>query len=515
MKLLTPQQMREIDKTAIESLGIPGIILMENAALNISDKATSLLQGKSEARITIVAGPGNNGGDAFAVARQLLLKGHLVSVYSMSDISKLDGDALTNARILTNLGMDILILSDEESLERFSISCLQSDIVIDGLLGTGLNRDVEGIWEEVIDIINENASLVLSIDIASGVDGLTGQIRGKSVKADATVTFFLPKIGMVQYPGAQYMGELTVADIGIPYELARDYDTPELLEKEDILSFIPERPQDGHKGTFGKVLAMAGSRGMTGAAYLSAASAYRAGTGIVRLAVPKSCIDTVSTLIPEAVLSPIPDKDGHFFIEEETLVKELFKDVNAVLIGPGIKCNEDTHRLLKAVVNHCEKPVVFDADALNIMAKDKSLLENIRGEAIITPHPAEMARLADLSTAQVQQDRISIAKKVADEYGLTVVLKGARTVIASNDGRIFINSTGNDGMATAGSGDVLAGMILSFLGQGLDPCEAACAGVYLHGLAGDFACLRKGRAGVIASDIVDNIPVAFKNIFKT
>ncbi|NLM73122.1 MAG: NAD(P)H-hydrate dehydratase [Clostridiaceae bacterium] len=515
MKLLTPQQMKEIDRTAIETLGIPGIVLMENAARSISEKASTLLQGKSGARITIAAGSGNNGGDAFAVARQLLLMGHQISVYSMTDIDKLSGDALINARILINMGMEIPVISDESTLKRFSISCIQSDLVIDGLFGTGLNRDVEGIWGEVIDIINENAPLVLSIDIASGVDGLTGRVRGKCVRADATVTFFMPKIGMVQYPGAQYMGELTVADIGIPYDLAAEYDTPELLEKEDILPLIPGRPHDAHKGTFGRVLAIAGSRGMTGAAYLCAISAYRTGSGLVRMAVPDSCIHTVSALIPEAVLSAMPDKEGHIFIDDDNLVRELIRDVDAVLVGPGLKCNQDTHRLIKAVVDNCEQPVVFDADALNIMAMDKSLLDDIRGEAIITPHPAEMARLTGLNTAQVQQDRISIARKFADEYGLTVVLKGARTVIASNDGRIYINSTGNDGMATAGSGDTLAGIILSFLGQGLEPCEAACAGVYLHGLAGDLASIKKGRAGVIASDIADNIPEAYKKICMT
>lgn len=514
MKLLTPQQMKMVDKTAIESLGIPGIVLMENAALQVVAKATGLIKRKKDAKITVVAGPGNNGGDAFAVARHLLLMGYTVSVYSMNDIDAITGDALTNARILLNLGLSIPVLCDDESIERLGISCLESDIVIDGLLGTGLNRNVEGILDRVIDTINENSRFILSIDIASGVDGLTGEIRGNCIKADATVTFFMPKVGMVQYPGAGYMGELTVADIGIPYALAEDFDTPYLLEKDEVRAILPKRPDDGHKGTFGKILAIAGSGGMTGAAYLCALAAYRTGTGLFRLAVPESISGTISALVPEAVLKLMPENEGHIHIKDDSLLRDLVADADAVLVGPGLSCNNDTHDFLKILVDCCEKPMVLDADALNILAGDKTLIENIRGEAIITPHPAEMARLTGLTAGEIQRERLKVAERFADEYGLTVVLKGAGTVIASNDGRIAINPTGNNGMATAGSGDVLAGMIVSLLGQGLDPFDAACAGVYLHGLSGDLAAGKKGTAGLMASDIADNIPAAFKYILK-
>ena len=435
MKLITPQQMRMIDKTAIEKLGIPGIVLMENAALCVTNKAVSLIENIENPYITVVAGAGNNGGDAFAVARHLLTLGYAVSVFSMTDLRSLAGDAYTNARILVNMGVDIAIM-DENTIERFEISCERSHLVIDGLLGTGLNRDVEGLWGRVIDIINERSGLVLAIDIASGVDGLTGAVRGKAVRADATVTFFLPKTGMVQFPGAGYIGELTVADIGIPYNLFDSFDAPNLLEKKDIARLLLDRPLDGHKGTFGKVLAITGSKGMTGAAYLSCYSAYRTGCGLVKAIVPESCADIISVLVPETIIVPMSEKEGHLCIEDHKLLKDLIIDSDALLIGPGLSCNEDTHRLLKKVVEVCEQPMVIDADALNIMARDKSLLENIRGEAVITPHPAEMARLTGKSINEVQQDRISIAKDFADEYGLNVVLKGAGTVIASNDGRV-------------------------------------------------------------------------------
>ncbi|NMA65502.1 MAG: NAD(P)H-hydrate dehydratase [Clostridiaceae bacterium] len=511
MKLITPQQMRMIDKTAIEKLGIPGIVLMENAALCVTNKAASLLENKKDAYITIVAGAGNNGGDAFAVARHLLTLGYIVSVFSMTDLKSLTEDAYTNARILVNMGVDIPII-DEESINRLEVSCERSDLVIDGLLGTGLNRDVDGLWAMVIDIINEKSRLILAIDIASGVDGLTGAVRGKAVKADATVTFFLPKTGMVQYPGASFIGELTVADIGIPYDLVEVFDTPNLLEKKDVGKLILNRPMDGHKGTFGKVLAITGSKGMTGAAYLSCYSAYRTGCGLVKAVIPKSCTDIISVLVPETIIVPMTEKDGHLYLEDEHLLKELIYNSDALLIGPGLSCNEDTHRLLVKVVEFCEIPMVIDADALNIMALDISLLENIRGEAVITPHPAEMARLTGKTTSEIQQDRITIAKDFADEYGLNVVLKGAGTIIASNDGRVSINPTGDDGMATAGAGDVLAGMVLAFLGQGMLPYDAACSAVFLHGLAGEIAGNQKSRNSVIASDIANNICEAFKLI---
>jgi NAD(P)H-hydrate epimerase len=508
--------MKAIDEAAINNLGIPGIILMENAAVQTVEKASKLLNGKKDAKVTIVAGDGNNGGDAFAVTRHLLSMGYTISIFSMKEVDKLSGDALINGRILKNIGMYIPVISDDESLERLQVSCLESDLVIDGLLGTGLNRDVEGVWAKVINIVNHNASRVLSIDIASGVDGLTGKVRGNCIKADATVTFFLPKLGMVQYPGASFIGELTVADIGIPYALADNFDTPELIGKDYVANILPLRPQNGHKGTFGKILVIAGSNGMTGSAYLSALSAYKTGTGLVRLVVPEICMETLSLLIPEAVLSHLPQKDGHICLdsgdlsENQELLKKLLEGADAVLVGPGLSCNDDTLKLLRVLIECCEKPMVIDADALNLLARDKSMIENLKCEAIITPHPAEMARLNGVEVSAVQADRMAMAQHFADEYGLTVVLKGAGTIIAANDGRVAVNPTGNEGMATAGSGDVLAGMITSLLGQGLLPYDAAVAGVYLHGLAGDFAAHELGSVSVMASDIASHISHALK-----
>lgn len=512
MKLITPEQMRRIDSEAIGRIGIPGIVLMENASFHISMKAYEILARKKGRRVLVVAGSGNNGGDAFAVSRHLLSMGYPVSLYALSPIETLKGDAAINASILDNMGFDIRLLDGEESLEQFARTCSEADLVIDGLFGTGLNRDIEGPALKVIEIINRFSACTLSIDIPSGVDGLTGRICGAAVNADYTITFFLPKLGMVQYPGAACFGELTVVDIGIPYPLADGMDTVELTDQSIVSTLLPQRPEDSHKGTFGKVLVIAGSYGMPGAAFLSASSAYHAGSGLVRLAVPHELVPALAGLVPEAVFAPLSENEGHLAGIDETVLQGLLEESDAVLIGPGLSCNPDTHILLEQVVSLCRKPLVLDADALNLISADKDMLRKLKCNAVITPHPAEMARLAGVGTDAVQSNRIGTAKAFAAEYGLTVVLKGAATVIAEPHGRVSINPTGNSGMSTAGSGDVLAGVILSLLGQGVPPYEAAVAGAYLHGLAGDKAAAAIGQAGMTAADIAKMVGAAIQSI---
>lgn len=510
MKLITPEQMRRIDREAIERIGIPGVVLMENAAFQVSMKAAEILTERNGRRVLIVAGGGNNGGDAFAVARHLLAMGYSVCVYTLSPPDALRGDAAVNANILRNMGFDMELL-EPASLERFAQNCSQADLVIDGLFGTGLNRDVEGVARDAIECINQHAACTLSIDIPSGIDGLTGRICGSCVRADYTVTFFLPKVGMVQYPAKAFLGELTVADISIPYALADNMETCELTEGETVLQILPPRPEDAHKGTFGKVLILAGSSNMPGAAALSAQAAYRTGTGLVRMAVPQDIISVLAARVPEAVYAPMDSRCGHMFCEDNNGLRKLMEASDAVLAGPGLSCCEDTYELILQVIQDCRKPLVLDADALNVIARyDTEVLSRLKCEAIITPHPAEMARLLGTSIECVQSDRIGTAKSFAEEYGLTVVLKGAGTVIAGPDGRVSINPTGNSGMATAGSGDVLAGMIVSLLGQSVPPYEAAVAVAYLHGLAGDLAAGEKGAASMTASDISDRIGAAIQ-----
>jgi len=504
MKLVTPEQMRRIDREAIERIGIPGVVLMENAAFQVSMKAAEILGQRNGRRVLVAAGAGNNGGDAFAVARHLLSMGYSVSLYMLCPTESLRGDAAINANILENMGFTMELLKPE-NLDRFAESCREADLIIDGLFGTGLNRNIEGIALEAVCIINRYSNCTLSIDIPSGVDGLTGRICGGCVRADYTVTFFLPKLGMVQYPAAACLGELTVADIGIPYALADNLKTCELTDSAMVSEILPPRPEDGHKGTFGRVLIIAGSYAMPGAAVLCAQSAYRTGSGLVRLAVPKEIVPILAARVTEAVYAPLESRDGHIACTDNTVLQELLDNSDAVLVGPGLSCNEDTCELVRKVIELCRKPLVLDADALNAIAPDTEILSRLKCEAVITPHPAEMARLMGADTAGVQSDRIGAAKSFAEEYGITVVLKGAGTVIAGPDGKISINPTGNSGMATAGSGDVLAGMVVSLLGQDVQPYEAAVAAAYIHGLAGDQAAADKGACSMTASDISERI----------
>lgn len=511
MKLLTPGQMREIDREAIERIGIPGIVLMENAAFQVSMKAAEILSQKNGRRVLVAAGYGNNGGDALAVTRHLLSMGYSVSLYMLCPPDSLKGDAAVNANILRNMGFAMELL-DDSSLDSFAECCREADLVIDGLFGTGLNRDIEGTALEAVYIINRYSNCTLSIDIPSGIDGLTGRIRGGCVRADYTVTFFLPKLGMVQYPAASCLGELTVADIGIPYALADGLETCELTDSAMISAILPPRPEDGHKGTFGKVLVIAGSYSMPGAAILCARSAYRMGSGLVRLAVPREIVPILAAGITEAIYAPLESRGGHIVCPGRDELEQLLDSSDAVLIGPGLSCNDDTRELVHNVIDLCKKPLVLDADALNAIAPDAGALSRLKCEAVITPHPAEMARLLGSDTANVQSDRIGTAKAFAEEYGITVVLKGAGTVIAGPDGRVCINPTGNNGMATAGSGDVLAGMTVSLLGQDVPPFEAAVAAAYIHGLAGDRAAAEKGACAMTASDIQEWIGEELKAI---
>ena len=510
MKLITPEQMRRIDQEAILRVGIPGIILMENAAFQVAMKASEILSIKGGSHVLVVAGSGNNGGDAYAASRHLLSMGYSVSLFSLNPLEALKGDAKVFASILDNMGFVMISLDTKEAMERFKAACQSSDLVIDGLFGTGLNRDISGLSLEAIKIINQFSKTTLSIDIPSGVDGLCGRILGSCVKADYTVTFFLPKTGMVQYPAAAALGELTVADIGIPYPLADGLGVCELTDQRIVAAILPKRPENSHKGTFGKILILAGSYAMPGAAAFSALSAYRTGSGLVRLAVPHSLVPGLGTLVPEAVFAPLDECEGHFAKIDNSVLETLLTSCDAVLIGPGLSISLETRELVKQVILLCRKPLVLDADALNIIAEDPDILSFIQCETVITPHPAEMARLTGSTIEKIQDNRMETAKEFAQKYGLTVVLKGAGTIIAGKDDRVAVNPTGNHGMATAGSGDVLAGMVVSLLGQRIPAFEAAVAGAWLHGTAGDLAAREKGHAGMTASDLSEYIGKALR-----
>lgn len=516
MKVVSPEQMKKIDECAINEYGIPGILLMENAAAAVAAQASSMMGGCAGKRVTVVAGRGNNGGDAFAAARLLHSKGADVRVYLVGEKTGLSGDALFNMEILERIGTGVTEITENIEMSSFLADMYTSDLVIDGLFGTGLSRDIEGTAAEVIARINQFGRPVLSIDIPSGIDGRDGSIRGVCVKADATVTFGLPKLGLVLHPGCLYTGTLITADIGIPPCVIGKQDIKTgIIDLDMVSAMIPQRKPDSNKGDYGRVLIVTGSTGMTGSGCLASMAALRTGAGLVYTGVPQSLAPVYSSHMTEPIVIPLEDSGtGRLSASCTEHILGLMDKMDVVAIGPGLTAGDDIRKIVGAVIENCRVPLVMDADALNAISADPSVLKKLKAEAVLTPHPGEMARLTGTNTKQVQSDRIGTATAFAQQYGVTVVLKGNRTVVAYPDGRVLINTTGNAGMATAGTGDVLTGMIAGIAAQGVPAGDAAAAGVYLHGLAGDAAADCKGMHGMVAGDIVDILPVAIREALE-
>lgn len=513
MKLATPAQMKEIDGIAINKFKIPGIILMENAALNIAKAAAEMLEGRNPGTIVLIAGKGNNGGDAFAAARHLMRR-FKVTVISLAERGKISGDAGVFLSILENLNADIRYCTNTDAVEELKAVINSADLIIDGIFGTGIHGEIKGFYADVISVINGSGKRILSIDIPSGINGETGQVCNVAVKAEKTVAFALPKPGLYQYPGREYAGDIVIADIGIPDAAVRESGiSGELLDEDFLVPYIPERPKDGHKGTFGKVMIITGSRGMTGAGTLAALSAFKTGTGLVYLAVPESLAETYGTNVPEAVLIPLKDENGIIADSETGFLINKSQSMDAVVIGPGLSTDPRTERLVNGFAENCPVPLVIDADGLNVLKAE--ILQKREQPVILTPHPGEFSRLSGISTGEVQKDRCRKAAELSAKTNAIVVLKGAGTVIACPDGRYFVNPTGHDCLAVAGSGDVLAGMIGSFLGQHVSPEMAACLGVFIHGRCGEILAERSnGQAGYRASEICAVIPSVAGNLLK-
>jgi NAD(P)H-hydrate epimerase len=513
MKVVTPEQMRKIDECAIREYGIPGILLMENAAVSVTAEALSMIDGYMDGFVTVVAGSGNNGGDAFAVARMLHAKGVCVRVYLVGEKGSVAGDALLNMNIIERIGLDVIELTEEKGgLERFSEYMASSSLVIDGVFGTGLSREVTGFTAMVLGLMNDSGSRILSIDIPSGVDGSDGSIKGICIKAEATVTFCLPKLGLLLNPGCEFTGRLVTADIGIPpCAVAKQDIRTWIIDRQMAVSMLPSRSPDSNKGDCGRALIITGSNGMTGSGCLSSTAALRAGAGLVYTGVPSSLAGIYGSKLTEPIIIPLEDSGtGCLSATCSERILESLDKMDAVAIGPGLTVTEDIRKIVELVIVNCKSPLILDADALNAISPDASVLKKLKTEALVTPHPGEMARLLGVEIKDVQADRVGAALKFALEYGVIVVLKGSRTVVAFPDGKVFVNMTGNAGMATAGTGDVLTGIITGIVAQGAEIGAAVVAGVYLHGLAGDAAADYRGIHGIVAGDLVDILPVAIK-----
>ncbi|MGI6037517.1 MAG: NAD(P)H-hydrate dehydratase [Limnochordia bacterium] len=500
MRLVTGQEMAHIDKGAIEEYGIPGIVLMENAGLQVIKAMERRWGDLTSKRIVIMAGPGNNGGDGFVIARHLVNRGIWTRVFLVGSKERVAGDARVNLEILEKLGVGITYINGEDN--KVPLALALADIVVDALLGTGFRGKLRPPYGSLIDQINASGRPVVAVDIPSGVDSSTGSVE-KAVQGTLTVSFGLPKLGTFLFPGADYVGQLEIVDIGLPRPLLDTGGEVFLSTSQYVHQVLPVRSQDSHKGTYGHLLLLAGSPGMAGAAVLAARGALRAGVGLVSIGVPPGLETLVAPQIPEAMVHPLTGKPGQ--------LEGLLARASAVALGPGLGQGSHAYRLLETLLDRITLPLVIDADGLNILAQGGYLdrLPRNAKPIVFTPHPGEMARLTGLRVDQIQANRLAIAREYAQKWGVILVLKGAQTVIAGPQGQAYLNPTGNPGMATGGSGDVLTGVIGSLLAQGMAGQEAAVAGVYLHGQAGDLAAGKLGMEGVIAGDLADYLPLAF------
>lgn len=517
MRIVTAQEMREIDRKAIQEYGIPGLVLMENAGLAVCRVIEELLNGLEGKTVLLICGKGNNGGDGFVAARQLYNRGARVRLLLAAPAETLDGDARVNYDIWTKMGRRVYRLQDRNALQVLQLALMQADIVVDALFGTGFHGVVKDKMKRLIETVNESGRMVVAVDVPSGVEADTGAVRGTAVRADHTVTFGLPKLGLVLEPGADYAGRLHVADISIPDEasaqIRRSLITPRLVRE-----WLVRRPRGAHKGDFGHVLVIGGSRGMIGAACLTAQAALYSGAGLVTLAVPRSLQDVAAPLVPEAMTAGLAETvDGTISQHARDHIAELLKKATVLALGPGLSTHPETVEMVRQVLSDLDVPCVLDADGLNALAASGTgqMLPLASGSPLVlTPHPGEMARLLGGTVGQVTEDRIGTVEQAAGIWGCTVVLKGRPTVVVG-DGHTYLNTTGNPGMATGGSGDVLTGVTAALLAQGCAPTGAAAAAVHIHGLAGDLAAAEKGETGLVAGDITHYLPQAFKALEHT
>ncbi len=507
MIVVTAEQMREMDRLAIQKYGVSSLTLMERAGAGIAAAILRRFGRAAKKGVLIVAGKGNNGGDGLVVARLLKKKRIPCEVALLARKDELSPDAAHNLSAYLKLKGKVVEIT-AAGLESLSRRMSGKALLVDAILGTGMKNDVRGFYAEAITLMNASGLPIVAVDIPSGLDADNGKPLGVSTQAEMTVSLGYPKLGQVIYPGLNYIGDLVVVDIGIDSRAVQEVaPQTELLDREGIRWLVAPRAPDTHKGTYGHLLVVAGSRGKTGAAILACRAAMRMGAGLVTLAASRSLNDIFASSLVEVMTEPLRDHDAE---ELEPLSDEewrrLLERKNALLFGPGIGINETTRTTLRWLLRNLDMPWVIDADGLNNLALEIERLRDARTPPILTPHPGEMARLIGRETAAINRDRVGAAQYFAVQNRCHVVLKGARTVIANADGKVFINPTGNPGMASGGMGDVLAGMLAALLGQSFSLQDAMKLGVYLHGFVGDRVAAKKGPIGLIASDIIEGLP---------
>jgi ADP-dependent NAD(P)H-hydrate dehydratase / NAD(P)H-hydrate epimerase len=508
MILVTADEMQRMDRLTIESFGIPGRVLMENAGRGATAFFLETIVRHHPGKVGIAAGRGNNGGDGFVMARYLHQKGIPATVFLLAPRGRITGNAAANLKLLDAIGVPVVEISDSANFQSRLALMRHQRTWIDAILGTGLSSDVGGHFWTAIDFINRQNRPVFAVDIASGLNADTGQVCGICIHATATATFGFAKVGHLSYPGRVLSGQLKVIDIGIPPHIAASVGcrqhliTPGTLKKK-----LPERPATAHKGHTGHLLVLAGSPGKSGAAAMTASAAMRAGAGLVTLGIPESIHPVLEGMATETMTVGLPETvQGNLDESACETVISLVRDKRCLAVGPGLGTDPSTGRLLGRLIEASPVPMVIDADALNLIAVQPSILSTAKAPIVLTPHPGEMARLSGHSTADIQSDRIGHARSFAERHRLHLVLKGAATIVARPDGTVFVNATGNPGMAAGGMGDVLTGLIAGLITQGIEISAAARTGAYLHGAAADRLMLQKAPFGYLATEVMDSLP---------
>jgi len=516
LKIVTPDEMREIEQRAADS-GLPWNALMENAGLSIARHIKAWLGTVVHHQFVILVGPGNNGGDGLVTARHLHDWGARVHVYLCTERSADD----QNYAIVRQRGIPCIIATDDLQLANLDSLLPLTGVVVDAIFGTGKVRPLAGTVKDILDRVRQARKArrdlrLVAVDLPSGVDAATGTADAACLPADLTVTLGYPKTGLYSFPAHDLLGQLVVGGIGLPEELAQDIAT-ELVTDTYVKSALPSRPRNAHKGTFGRVLVCAGSLNYVGAAYLACEGAIRVGAGLVTLAMARSLQPILASKLTEVTYAPLPESEpGYIDSEAYRVLHEALADYDVLLMGCGLSQHpgvpDFVHRSLLDMPPSLSPPLVLDADALNSLASTPDWWQRLKQDAILTPHPGEMARLTGLSTDEISQDRLTTAQVRAAQWGKTVVLKGAHTVVASPDGNVRVSPVASAGLASAGTGDVLAGTIAGLLAQGLTPFAAATCGVYLHGKAGELVEAELGDAGMAAGDLLTALPRVIKSI---
>ncbi|MBN1446867.1 MAG: NAD(P)H-hydrate dehydratase [Bacteroidetes bacterium] len=517
LPVYTSEEMRGCDAAAISTYGIPGIVLMENAARGAVDAVEEFFGAAAGRWILIIAGKGNNGGDGFTMARHFVNRGADVDVFTLGPDTASTGDAAANLAVLRAMEKEtgrlrVHLLSSTASLE--DLLQRRPWLAVDAMLGTGLSSPVKGEIAEIIEVLNRADVRVMAVDIPTGINADTGDVMGGAVQADLTATMGGLKRGLLLRGGRGHAGEVRNIDIGIPREgYAAQATSTFLLDLSDIEHWLPRRSFDAHKYQLGSVFVLAGSIGLTGAAAMASRGALRSGAGIVHLGIPQSLNATMEAKLTEVMTVPCSEtSEGSLSLNGYDAILERIDAATVSIIGPGISRQYETQNLVRKLIEHATAPLLLDADALYALSGHLDLLHQSQADIILTPHVGEFARLVSQSKQEIETKRIDIAHTFAVEFGVTLVLKGAPTVIATRDGTVYINSTGNPGMATAGAGDVLSGIIAGFAAQGCPASHAACLGVYLHGLAGDHAKKQVGEYGLIATDLLRSFAEVLRDI---